>query len=158
MAHRTDKPYYQVFPVPDPAVGANLILPQPGKFTSRTLAATFTFATSAVAGNRGVRIAVSDGTTVWYRAGASFVQAANTTVQYALISTGSDYGALDTVVHIPLPAEGLIILPGWLAYTDIVNLDPGDQISDVGALIYSHDTGPVVERSPAYPYDTWLKD
>lgn len=151
MPNRQNLPFWSVFPVPNPAVGADLIFPQPGKFNSRTFAAYFELVTDATVADRTVTFEIGDGQATFYAGSASFVQPASTTYKYSLVSSGSDYGIASGVLHVPLPVMGLVILPGWTARTRVTNLQAGDQIQNIGALIYEHPTGPGMSWDPSFP-------
>lgn len=155
MGLKANVPFWQVASVPNPAAGADAIMPNPGDFVSRTLCATFTLTTSAVVANRGVTIEVSDGTTTFFRSGASFVQAASTVRNYGLIASGADFGDAGTIFHIPIPTNGLIILPGFQARTRVVNIQAGDQISAIGSLFEVFPNGPDFEWTPGSEARLW---
>lgn len=90
--------------------------------------------TSAVVGNRRVRVTASDGGHAYYIAEAHLNHPASTTVDYAG-HTGSAVTAADNLVlPLPLPGAGLLLRPGAILAPSVTNFDVGDAWSAIVLL------------------------
>lgn len=155
MGLKGNVPFWRVREFAAPAAGVDHVFTARGDSTVLLVSATGILVTDANVANRAVRFEVTDGQTVFYRSGGSFTQAAGTTVRYSLISSGSDFGNVATVVHLPLPADGLVLLPGWRANLVTQNIQVGDQWGVVGSLVEVFPNGPDFEWVPTTGANLW---
>lgn len=150
MSHKFNAPFWRTFTVANPAAGSNLTRVNTGKQSVRLMTAAFTLVTSAAAGTRIVTVSASNGTDVYFRSGASFTQAAGLTYTYGLMSSGSDYGVAGGVLHVPLPVDGLVLLPGWQFTVTVVGILAADQIGSFAGSEFVYPTGPDVEWQASF--------
>ena len=121
----------RVIQVPSPAAGADWSVQVPGgeRWSIRSLVAQLQ--TSAVVANRGARVEVSDGNVRVASYQAAQVQAASVVARHTLVPGGpAGANAQSQASQWPGP-DPFILPPGWVLSTSTVNLDVGDQWSQI---------------------------
>lgn len=119
--------------VTDPAVGANLTYTVPTNVKLRFLSLRLLIVTSAVAGNRTVKLIVDNGTDACFGVACATTIPASTTQAFSFIS-GTSLG--DTVSDYNTAMPSLIPMPqGWRTRTSIGALDAADAVS--GGRLYA---------------------
>lgn len=124
-----------VFPVANPAAGANFLFTAPEDLVIVSINARLV--TSAVVANRIMGFNADDGgANVYWRAEVNFSQVASGTIDYACFAGGGfDGRVLNNVVTCSLlPAPGLTIPAGSRLRSAIAALDVGDQLSQITIL------------------------
>lgn len=107
----------------------------PGGATWRVTSLVARLVTSAAVANRRMSLAADDGTAVWYAQAASADQAASLTVDYCAHTGASFGGVVPGVLTVPLPAAGLLLRPGHRLVVAVLNIDAGDQWSEITAMV-----------------------
>ncbi len=128
-------PAYQVVQVAQPAAGAEFTLRATGQGAWRVLSLAFTLATSAVVANRRIALLADDGTDVWGAFPSANDQAASLNMRYGAHDGAVSNAFGGTAWSIPLPATGLLLLPGHRLRSTTLNIDVADQYSAVRALV-----------------------
>lgn len=155
MGFKANVPFWRVREFAAPAAGADHVFTARGDSNLRFMSVTATLTTSAAVATRAVRVEVTDGQTIFFRSGCSFTQPASTTYRYSLISSGADFGDPATVVHLPSPEGGLVLLPGWRTNIVTANIQAADQWSVAGSLVEVFENGPDFEWVPSTLARLW---
>lgn len=108
-----------------PAAGAEISETVPTNARWRVIGFTFNLITSAVAGNRVVRLNIDDGTNVQVIVGNSAAQTAGLAARYNIASFGNWLGLVANHYSLPLPPN-LWIPQGWRLRTATSGIDAGD--------------------------------
>lgn len=141
--------YYKMVSVANPAAGANFALTAPGGEFWLLHSITFRFVASAAVANRLVHLFADDQTDVYFRAPANSIVAAAGDQRFCGFAGAPQSAAIGNEVLFPLPANGLLLPPGWRFRTSTDAIDVADQYSEIRALIQSFPQGPTDEWLPS---------
>lgn len=115
----------------DPAVATNLLINAPVNARSELVALSFKFSADANAADRWMRISSSSGLIVILLGNSEYPITANKDRWIIVGPTGhssvADGGDSQTIGTVPFP----VLLEGDIIRTNVVNIQAGDQISDV---------------------------
>lgn len=111
-----------------PAVGAQIseTVPTGAMWALMTLRATYT--TSAIVGTRQLLLTLSDGVSLVGTFASTTTEAAGLAANVTWSTAGSFVGIGNVALAGMLP-QGLLLLPGWIIGTTVINGDAGDQWS-----------------------------
>jgi hypothetical protein len=148
MPTRAQSPFYSVLMATQPAAGAELEIKATGQGLWRIPSLRARFVADANVANRTVVLTADDGTDEVWRVAYNAVVAAGGDVVLCAYS-----GAIQSTVSagtatVPLPTDGLILLPGWRLRTSTGSIQVGDQYSDIQALIHEYPFGALEEWLP----------
>lgn len=151
-----DQPYQYIVTqrVDNPAAGTDFQYVCPGDRICRISSIAFVLTTSAVAATRTVRLQASDGTSTWFISPCTSTQAASLAYTYSGWSGSPEHIGTGISEVIPFPTDGLVLLPGHMLISSIVNLSAGDQISDIAMQVYAYPTGAGHRITPDVPVFT----
>lgn len=144
----------QRFPVTvaNPPAGQGFVLTPTGRGTWRVLSIVFDLATSAVAGDRAVSLAVTDGTSTWLRAPATATLAASLTGHFSGFPGMTLTGAAGDHLGLSWPREGVVLPEGVSLVAQVGGMDAADQLSNICAYIEELPSGPLLTVSPVESY------
>lgn len=138
MAIQRWRPRYRRIAVPDPAAGVNLLLPNDSGGYWLLMALTLRLVTSAVAGNRTMRIDASSAEDVWFSTIHTTNHAASTTRDYSAWPGAPCDATNSTGRTLGLPNSGLLVPAGHVVRTAVDAIDAGDQISRAVAMVWEY--------------------
>ena len=141
-------PFLQVVQVANPAAGAEFTLKAPGQGIWRVMSLAFTLVTSAVVANRRVALLADDQTDVWFAAATTVDLTATLTTRVGAYQGAASTGLAGSVLNVPLPNDGLVLMPGYRLRTSTLNIDAGDQYSAIRAEVIEYPEGPDFEWLP----------
>lgn len=135
-------PRYRVVPLPNPAAGAEIVVPMTGVGSWLILSVVFDLVTSVAAGNRLVSLTMDDGTNIYQRLMGQAAQAASLTNHYSAFigSTGATAGG--NVIPVDFPDTGAYLQAGSFLRTNTQSRDAGDQFSGLVLQVIEFPTGP----------------
>ena len=142
MAPKEAVPYHKVLPLANPAAGANFVITGPGQGGWRLISVRFTLATDANVAGREPALIFDDGTTAAFQTVVRGGQAATTTQDYGTVPAAFDGGGADPFRGLPWPEKGVWLEPGWRVRSAILNIQAGDQISNIGFVVEEFPNGP----------------
>lgn len=144
IAHSSLVHNEQIRPVPNPVVGAELVIPVPSPEDWRLIAVRATLTTSAVVANRVPELGVDDQTTTGASVTAMTTQPASTAVVYDFTAMSSAFstGALATGAHANVGIVDWVVPMAWRIRTVTVGLDVGDQWSAATVMFERIDEPP----------------
>lgn len=144
-----DKPRYQIVRVSqNPAPGAEFVIPNSGVGNWLVLSIVAVLTTSAVVANRLVTLVADDGTTIYWRGGASAVQAASLVDNYSAFAGASGSPAVANFVPIDFPGDGLWLPQGFRLRSQTTAIDVGDQYSAIALQVLELPIGPEIGYLP----------
>lgn len=117
-----------------PSAGADWAQAAGGQRYWRITTMVARLVTSAVAGNRRVRLQATEGGLTYFVAEAHLDHPANTTVDYAAHTGSPATSGTNLVLPLPLPSGGLVLRPGASLAVVTSGIDAGDQWSAITAL------------------------
>lgn len=137
--------------VPTPAVGQEWSIACPGEAIWRVLMLRFRFVTSAVVDNRIVSLRVDDTTDAFLQLPSSNVETANSDQQYSSFPGAQAASLVATAWILPMPTDGIVLLPGFRLRSETRLIDVGDQYSAIRMLVEQYPTGPQKRATPTVP-------
>jgi hypothetical protein len=143
--------FLQVVTIANPVAGAEFTIKAPGQGLWRVVSVAFTFTASAAAANRRVALLADDQTDTWFAAASSVDLTAGLTTRIGAYAGATASGVVGGAVSIPLPHNGLVLMPGYRLRSSAFNLDVGDQYSNVRAQVQEYPYGPDFEWLPTVP-------
>lgn len=135
MASRGFTRRWRVLHVTDPAAGADWSTTAPGSAARRIVSLHARLVASAAVANRQVALIASSSAGRWYQQAWSVTQTAGQTVDYGAHTAAGTAGAAPGTASVPLPAAGLLLLPGFQLSVVTTGIDVADQWSGVNLLI-----------------------
>lgn len=151
MANRLTDIRYRVVRVASPGAGNEIEVTSTGSHFWVVRSMVLTLTTDATVADRHVVLEASDGTTIYFLAGAGSVQAASLTHRYSAYPGADATVTAATVRGIPLDGFGLVIPPGFRLATNTGNLQAGDNYAAVALHVLEAETGPAAPARFMHP-------
>lgn len=145
--------YSRWFPVsvPQPAVGAEFSIPNPGRGFWIVHGIQYRLATSAVVANRISTVRATDGNTPYMTLQPGAVQAASLTFTYSGYDGVPLSGSSFAVVNLGWPTNGIVLPIGNTLQSNTTALDAGDQYSNIVVLVEELSAGFGQQYVPGVP-------
>lgn len=143
MAPKQAVPYYRVLPLANPAAGADFTITGPGQGGWRLISVRFRLTADATVAGREPALIADDGTTAFFQTVVRGGHSAGATQDYGTVPGAFDGGGADPFRGMPWPEKGIWLEPGWRVRSSILNLQAGDQISNIGFVVEEFPTGPL---------------
>lgn len=142
MADPRNKPVWRVLGIATPAAGADFTLTPNTAAHWLLFSLRFRFVTDANVANRHVVLTVSNGDTEAIHLPAGSLQAAGLDITYSAFPTGRAATTVGTQGGVGWPERGLWIPQGYTFASETINLQVGDQFSEISGMLYEFPTGP----------------
>lgn len=117
--------------VPQPSAGAAWSFTVPGGDALILMSIRLRLVTDANVANRRPALTLTDGLTEFFRINALTSQAATLTDEYSYVNGIGAAWNPNQDYSLPLPPEGVLMLPGYVLGHTVANLQAGDQYSNV---------------------------
>jgi hypothetical protein len=153
MTIRTNTPYLRIVRIPAPLVASELTITGPGQGLWRIMNLAFTLTTDANVANRAVDLIATDGTSQYFNASASAVQAAGVTRLYTAHEGSTPAAGASGDSLFSWPTRGLWLDAGHILSTATALIQAGDQYSEAVLQVEEFPTGgktfwlPTVDRA-----------
>lgn len=151
MADPRNKPIWRLLTIPTPAAGANFSIVPNTAAHWLLFSLRLRFVTDANVANRHLILTVSNGATEAIRLPAGSQQAATLDIIYSAFPTGRAATTVGIQGGIGWPERGLWIPQGWTFESKVLNIQVGDQISEISGMLYEFPTGPAEFLWPLTP-------
>lgn len=146
-----NKPIWRILRIPTPAAGANLSIIPDTAAHWLLFSLRFRFVTDANVANRHVVLTVQNGDDESIRLPAGSLQAASLDITYSAFPTGRAATTVGTQGGVAWPERGLWIPQGWSFQSEVINIQVGDQLSEITGLLYEFPSGPETFMWPLTP-------
>ena len=154
MPKHLHTPFQQVGVLPNPAAGAEFSIRAPGGSIWRIMSMALLFTASAAVANRRITLLADDQTDTWFAQIASADLVASSATRVGAFVGASPGGVAGSVLNLPLPQDGLILMPGYRLRSSTAGIDVADQYSAVRFWAVEYPMGPDLEWLPSIYTDT----
>lgn len=154
MPKRLHAPIQLVGRLAQPAAGAEFSIVAPGGSIWRIMSMAFTLTASAVVANRRITLLADDQTDVWFAQIASADLVASSATRVGAFTGAAAGGVAGSVLNLPLPQDGLILMPGYRLRSSTSGIDVADQYSAIRFWAIEYPMGPNLEWLPSIYTDT----
>lgn len=142
-------PFLQVVTAPTPAAGAEWTLKAPGQGIWRVMSLSAILTASAAVANRRPALLADDQTDTFFAAESTLDIAAAAAVRLGAYQGAAATGLTGVMTTVPLPQDGLILMPGYRLRSSTANIDAADQWSLIRAQVIEYPEGPDFEWLPS---------
>lgn len=126
---------WHIVKAPTVVAATNWALKAPGGTWWRITSITARFVAAAAVANRVITLRANDQTSTWYAQEASRAVTSGETVDVCAHTGGGNTAAGAVTLGLALPAEGLLLPPGYQLVVVTTNMDAADQWSNVIAQV-----------------------